>query len=99
MKNAHLLDDYLLSDFLQSMQHLATNDKYKCIFICHIDSLQKITSYTLMNELDYTISIPPLKSRSLKERFDLIEMFLNQEATNSMFYSTRKYCFTFFNAL
>ena len=26
------------------------------------------------------ISIPPLKSRSLKERFDLIEMFLNQEA-------------------
>ena len=33
-----------------------------------------------MNELDYTISIPPLKSRSLKERFDLIEMFLNQEA-------------------
>ena len=58
MKNAHLLDDYLLSDFLQSMQHLATNDKYKCIFICHIDSLQKITSYTLMNELDYTISIP-----------------------------------------
>lgn len=80
LKNAHLLDDYLLSDFLQSMQHLATNDKYKCIFICHIDSLQKITSYTLMNELDYTISIPPLKSRSLKERFDLIEMFLNQEA-------------------
>ena len=80
LKNAHLLDDYLLSDFLQSMQHLATNDKYKCIFICHIDSLQKITSYTLMNELDYTISIPPLKSRSLKERYNLIEMFLNQEA-------------------
>lgn len=80
LKNAHLLDDYLLSDFLQSMQHLATNDKYKCIFVCHIDSLQKITSYTLMNELDYTISIPPLKSRSLKERYNLIEMFLNQEA-------------------
>lgn len=31
-------------------------------------------------ELDYTISIPPLKSRSLKERYNLIEMFLNQEA-------------------
>ena len=30
--------------------------------------------------MDYTIYIPPLKSRSLKERFDLIEMFLNQEA-------------------
>ncbi len=80
LKNAHLLDDYLLSDFLQSMHHLAASDKYKCIFICHIDSFQKITSYTLTNELDYTISIPPLKSRSLKERFDLIKMFLNQEA-------------------
>lgn len=42
--------------------------------------ISKITSYTLTNELDYTISIPPLKSRSLKERFDLIKMFLNQEA-------------------
>ena len=83
LKNAHLLDDYLLSDFLQSMQHLATNDKYKCIFICHIDSLQKITSYTLMNELDYTISIPPLKSRSLKERYNLIEMFLKNDIHNA----------------
>lgn len=76
IKNAHHLSNKIVSDI---MHYFLVEVNLKLILIMHInDDIKEISA--LRDYFNFIVKIPPLENRSLDERYQFIEKFIQEES-------------------